>query len=245
MKTGVSYRHQYETSQVPNFGVFPLAASLTADTYLSPNTAVSGAAWATFLLGALDSTTKATYFAPRSTKMDQYGVYFQDDVKVSRRLTLNLGLRYEYETAPSERDYRLSRLLDLSSPIPEMQANAPVIPNAVRAFSNITPQYNGAWVYTDKSHPGIYSPPKNLFLPRVGIALRLNDKTALRAGYARYAIPLQSVFAYAWTFPSNDGFGAETLALSTLQGIPQSVLSDPFPASANPLILPAGKSRGR
>ena len=39
----------------------------------------------------------------------------------------------------------------------------------------------------------MYTPPKNLFLPRLGLALRFNDKTALRAGYARYAIPLQAV----------------------------------------------------
>jgi hypothetical protein len=245
MKTGVSYRHQYETSQLPNFGSFPFSAALTADTYLAPNTALSGDPWATFLLGALDSTTKVNYFSPRSTKMDQYGFYFQDDFKLNRRVTLNLGLRYEYETAPSERNYRLSRLLDLANPIPEMQANPPVIPADVRAFANITPQYNGAWLYTDEDNPGMYDPPRNLFLPRIGVAVRLTDRTALRAGYARYAIPLQAVFAYAWTFPSNDGFGAETTALPVLQGVPQSVLSNPFPSDANPLILPVGKSRGR
>jgi hypothetical protein len=245
MKTGVSYRHQYETSQLPNFGVFPFSAALTANTYLAPNTAVSGDPWATFLLGAMDSTTKVNYFSPRSTKMDQYGLYFQDDFKVSRRVTLNLGLRYEYETAPSERNNRLSRNLDLSVPIPEMQAYPPVIPAEVLAYGNMNHKYNGAWNYTDENSSGMYTPPRNLFLPRVGLALRLNDKTALRAGYARYAIPLQAVFAYAWTFPSNDGFGAETNALPVLQGVPQSVLSDPFPVDGNPLILPVGKSRGR
>lgn len=250
MKVGASYRHQYETSQLPSFGNFPFTAAPTASTYLSPNTAVNGDAWATFLLGALENTatantTKATYNAPRSTKMDQYGFFFQDDFKISRRVTLNLGLRYEYETAPSERQNQLSRYVDLNNPIPEMQATPPVIPSEVSAISNIPYQYNGAWVYADDSHPGMYNPPRNLFLPRAGIAVRLNDRTALRAGYARYAIPLQAVFGYAWALPSNDGFSAATDALPSLQGRPQSVLSDPFPANANPLILPLGKSLGR
>src|SRR6185312_12909781 len=128
--------------------------------------------------------------------------------------------------------------------IPEMQSSPPPIPSSVSSLNNVPYQYNGAWVYADSSHRGMYDPPRNLFLPRAGIAFKINDKTVLRAGYARFAIPLESIFGYAWNLPANDGFNASTTASPVLQGVPTASLSDPFPAS-NPLILPVGKSLGR
>ena len=63
-----------------------------------------------------------------------YGGYVNDDWKITRDLTLNLGLRYEYEQSWRETEDRSVRPLDLTSPIPEFQgANAPQIPAAVRA----------------------------------------------------------------------------------------------------------------
>ena len=80
-------------------------------------------------------------------------------------------------------------------------------------------------------------------LPRLGLALRINDRTALRVGIARYLTPanLQTQIIATYPYP---GFSASTTAAPALQGVPQAVLSDPFPAS-NPLILPLGKSLGR
>lgn len=244
IKVGASFRHAYETSQLPNLGTFPFTAALTADTFVSPNTALRGDPWATFLLGALDSTTKVNDITPKNTSMNQYGFFFQDDYKLNRRITLNLGLRYEYETAPVEAQNRLTRYLDLTNPIPEMQSTPPAIPPSVSSLNNVPYQYNGAWVYADSNHRGIYNPPRNLFLPRAGLAFKINDKTVLRAGYARFAIPLQSIFGYAWNLPANDGFNATTTASPVLEGVPTALLNDPFPAS-NPLILPVGKSLGR
>jgi hypothetical protein len=128
MKAGMAYRHAYEYSQLPNLGSFPFTADFTAETYNAPNTLLYGSSWATFLLGSINNSLTANYVSPRYTKQDQYGLFFQDDFKLNRRVTLNLGLRWEYETAPSERLGRLARELDLTSPIPEFQANPPVMP---------------------------------------------------------------------------------------------------------------------
>lgn len=245
MKFGMAYRHAYEYSQLPNLGSFPFAANYTAETYNAPNTLLYGSAWATFLLGAIDNSLTANYVSPRYTKQDQYGLFFQDDFKINRRITLNLGLRWEYETAPSERQGRLARMLDLTNPIPEFQSNPPVMPPQVASISGAPkPTYNGAWIYTTDDKPGLYNAPRRSFLPRVGVAIRANDRTAIRVGYARYAVPLMSVLGYSWILPSNDGYSQTSNGPVAVQGVPQGVFADPFPAT-NPLVLPVGRGAGR
>ncbi len=243
LKWGLEYRRHVADVHMPSLSSFSHSPALTADTFISPNTKLSGDTWATFLLGALDSSSVARYVTPQVTSMHYYAGYLQDDFKVHRNLTLNLGLRYEYSTPPVEENDKLSRYLDLNNPIPEMQANPPVIPAEVRAIANIPYRYNGAWVFTDSSHRGMYRTLKTVFIPRAGMALRLNDRTALRIGYARYVTPPQSQIPLLEGLPT-DGFNASTAAAPALEGVPQAKLQDPFPAS-NPLILPVGKSLGR
>jgi len=246
LKFGMAYRHAYEYSVLPNLGAFPFTANMTAETYNAPNLLLNGSAWATFLLGYIDNSLNAQYVSPRYTEQDQYGVFFQDDFKLNRRVTLNLGLRWEYETAPSERLRRLSRFLDLTNPIPEFQgANRPVMPPQVAAIPGaVQPTYNGAWIYTTDQNKGLYNASARNFLPRLGVAIRANDRTAVRIGYARYAVPLMSVFGYSWRLPATDGFSAISNGPPQLLGVPQGVFSNPFPAS-NPLVLPKGNSEGR
>jgi hypothetical protein len=243
LKWGMEYRKHVADVHMPSLTSFSFGPALTADTFISPNTRLSGDTWATFLLGALDSSSVARYVTPQITSVRYYAGYIHDDFKVSRNLTLNLGLRYEYETPPVENDDMLSRYLDLQNPIPEMQASPPVIPAEVKAIASIPYRYNGAWVFTDSANRGMFNTRKTVFAPRVGLALRLNDKTALRVGYARYVTPPQSQTVLVLGLPT-DGFNASTSVAPVLEGIPQATLSDPFPAT-NPLILPVGKSLGR
>ncbi|MCI0623539.1 MAG: TonB-dependent receptor [Acidobacteria bacterium] len=72
-------------------GLNPLAASATA-----------GDAFASFLLG-LGTGTHTRFFKVLSTQNYYWGFYLADDFKVSSKLTLNLGLRYELETPRTER----------------------------------------------------------------------------------------------------------------------------------------------
>ena len=172
-----------------------------------------------------------------------YAPYIQDDFKLNRRITLNLGMRYEYETAPADAQNRISRFLDLSSPIPEFQANLPKIPADVIAVANIPYKWNGAWVFASSDSPGMFHSNRLGFMPRAGIALRVTEKMSIRVGYSRNVVPPSQMQPFQASITLY-GYTAKTTVAPSLQGVPGGHLSDPFPAT-NPLILPTGKSLGR
>jgi hypothetical protein len=222
---------------------FDFSAAQTADTFITPDTRVRGYQWASFLLGALDGTSQAQTIAPLDLRSNFYSLYAQDDIRLTRNITLNVGLRYELETGLRDTGNRLSRFLDLTNPIPEMQANPPAIPESAARLNNVPYHFNGAWHFTDDENPNAYTAPRNRFMPRAGVAIRLNDKTAVRIGFARYVIPSEVITGTLDALPTY-GFNAATSVEPVLQGIPGARLSNPFPAS-NPLIEPTGRSRGR
>ncbi|MCS7025798.1 MAG: TonB-dependent receptor [Bryobacteraceae bacterium] len=243
-KVGGEWRSQRVVAVRPRPVAFDIRPEMTAATFLNPDLNLSGDAWATLLVGAIDNNTLIQNLPIQLHRNTFYGLYFQDDLKLTQKLTLNLGIRYEYESPMVDPQNRLSRYLDLTSPIPEFQGpNTPVLPAAAQALRTSDPIYNGAWIFTDSKNRGSWNAQKLLFMPRVGLAYRLNDKTALRLGWARYLVPptltdgldvLGSVF-----YP---GFEATTRGLPLLTGVPQSRLSNPFPGGLVPVI---GKSLGR
>ncbi len=240
MKFGASLRHEWEYTSLPDPMSFSFGAGDTANTFLSPNTALSGDPWATFLLGSVGGY--ASYTPTIFSRENQWAAYFQDDIKLTRNITLNLGLRYEYESPIYDDQNRWSRYVDLTSPIPEMQSNPPQMPAEVTQYG-VSYKYNGAWNFTDSSNRGVYQTSKNLFLPRIGAAIRINDLTAIRVGYARYASTILAVIGPVWSIPQA-GYNARTDVAPALQGIPQTTISNPFPAT-NPIIMPLGNSLGR
>jgi len=193
----------------------------------------------------MDSNSSTNSIPYQHLKSTFFGYYVQDDFKINSRLTVNLGLRGEYSGPLVDIDNRLTRRLDLTTPIPALSgANTPVLPAAVTSLRTSSPIYNGAWIFTDSSHPGNWDPPKVLLEPRLGMALKVNDKTAIRAGWARFITPatLTSGFASNLLGSVNyDGFSAVTTSVAALQGVPQEVFSNPFPTG---LVPPAGKSYG-
>ena len=243
MKYGFEFRRSFGYISYPNPWTFNFGSELTADTFIQPNTALSGSPYATFLLGALGSDSSASYISPHEPRVNAYAGFFQDDIKLTQRLTLNLGMRYEYSGAITDANNRISRYLDLSNPIPEMQATPPSIPAEVTGISSIPYQWNGAWNFADGGNPAIFRTNKLGFMPRAGLAFKVNDKTVLRVGYARYVIPVAMTQPFQSSFPIY-GYTASTTVAPTLQGVPGGKLTDPFP-STNPLILPTGSSLGR
>jgi hypothetical protein len=226
-----------------NLTVFNFQPALTANTFLSPNTKLVGDEFATFLLGALNNDSRATFNANRQPRTQYYAGYVQDDYKVTKRLTLNLGLRYELETAWHDPDSKMSRFVNLSVPNTAMTAQPPVFPAAVLALRTAAPPNTGQWIYTDSSNAAFNSPKLN-FMPRIGMAFRLNNLSAIRAGFATYIVPLELNGAANFLNPPYPGFDASQLALPLNQGIPVESFADPFAAGVNPLIPAIGKGFG-
>ena len=73
---------------------------------------------------------------------------------------------------------------------PLVRIDCAAIPADLLALS--TPTYNGAWVFTDSKNRKAWTTQKTILLPRVGAAFRVNDKTALNIGFARYVVPVVS-----------------------------------------------------
>jgi hypothetical protein len=245
LKTGAEWRFLRPTGGAARSTQFVFGKSLTANSPNSPNTRAYGDGYATLLLGGIGDDSNAQVTPTTRPNVHYWGFFVQDDFKVTSRLTLNLGLRYEYEIAPYDRggEYRLSRPFDRTSPIPEMQTTPPVIPELARSLMNQPYQFNGAWRFTDADNRGMWNPRSLNLLPRAGFAFRIDDRTAIRAGYARYLTPasIQVPIIGALPYP---GFSGRTDVAPVLEGRPQAYWSDPFPAS-NPLIPVQGKALGR
>jgi outer membrane receptor protein involved in Fe transport len=121
--------------------------------------------YATFLLGQMSGYGKSVQFEEMTGRENQYGLYLADRWQVSEKLTVNLGLRYEYYPLMSRSDRGLE-LLD---------------------YDTFTIKLGG--LGGNPKELGI-EVDKLLFAPRVGIAYRLNDNTVFRAGVGRTFNPL-------------------------------------------------------
>ena len=104
-------------------------------------------------------------------KSKDTGFYIQDDWKVNQRLTVNMGLRYEWSTPFNERFDRLQW--------PDFSADTGV---DVPGLGRLT----GTTIFAGDNGKRSVSPDWNNFGPRLGFAYRLNDKTVLRGGAGLY-----------------------------------------------------------
>jgi outer membrane receptor protein involved in Fe transport len=120
---------------------------------------VTGIGIADFLLG-YPSGAQLTNLAVVDARLKMYSAFFQDDWKVTPKLTLNLGVRYDYATWPYEGADRLTNLDPLTG-LKFTPANSTVGRSLVK-------------------------PDKNNIAPRMGIVYQLTPETIVRLGYGRF-----------------------------------------------------------
>ncbi len=180
LKAGINYtRRQYEqNASNPTNGNADFWPDLTA----SQDVKGSGNSFATLLLGYPSYIRRGRGIPDARGRQNAIETFFQDDWRVTDRLTINLGIRYEFHNAPYDANDRLGNLL-----ITRDEATGEVKAQLMWAGVNPLP---------DPQTGQVNSPPRRLgygralkrsdyndFGPRVGIAYQLNNKTVIRTGF--------------------------------------------------------------
>lgn len=228
-KFGVDYRlgRIHTVSPGSNaVGTFNFNPTFTQANPFDPRSAdSSGSAMASLLLG-LAASGNFGYNSPTSIQNHYWGLFAQDDWKVTRTLTLNLGVRYELETPFTERydraGYRFDENARLPVQIPSMDLRGGIL------FAGVD------------GNPRRLPVDKNNFGPRLGFAWSATPRTVVRGGYGVF----YSIVSMATTFFGGLGvFNAVTPYVGTLDNgaTPFTTLADPFPQG---LRQPIGRAAG-
>ncbi len=194
--------------------------------------ALSGNSIASWLLGTPSSGSSVNNLFPTFHYL-YFAPYVQDDWKVTRKLTINLGLRWDFNVPPNERYNRMNRGFDANivNPVDAMVNHAQFPDLPVLRGSLLFAGVNGA----PRNAADLY---KKAIQPRFGFAYHLANRLAVRGGWGRYYLN-----------PSNDylqtnGYSATTSLINTLDSgrtfLP-NLINNPFPDG---LQMPSGSSLG-
>jgi hypothetical protein len=225
VKAGVEYRKLYMNQWregVPS-GSFNFDEGWTQRDPVR-RTSTEGFGLASMLLG-LPSGGQQSLLLDQALASSYWAGFVQDDFRVSKHLTLNIGLRYEVDIPRTERYNRMSYFdLSASSPI---AGQVPGYPNLV-----------GSMEFTDANHRRQTPTDLNNVSPRFGFAYRIGSKMVARGGYGlMYApSPMQSGTQNA----GFEGFDSTTNMIVSLDGrTPIAYLRNPFPDGFAKALGPA------
>jgi hypothetical protein len=164
------------------------------------------------------NSVNVSNFGGLSSKRSYWGGFFQDDWKVNSKLTLNLGLRWEWFSPTGER-YDAQANFVPGNPNDGAQYLVPASrqnnPGLSPSFNQLLAQDGIKLVYTNQYGSGLADTQKKNFAPRFGIAYKANSRTVIRAGYGIYygafenrggypSLGYNYPFQYSFAFPSPD-----------------------------------------
>lgn len=234
IKAGIDIRRiHYIIRNTGNILYFNATAAPTQRLW-NQSEANAGDPYASFLLGIVSGS--AFYPVYPFNRQWYVAPYIQDDWKVTRRLSLNLGLRWDYNGPPDEKWNRLNRGFNPNAPSPIAQQ----IPAAMLELYPQLRNLKGGLEFA-----GVGGNPRivanrdwNNIQPRVGVAYQLASRVVMRGGYGLYYMnPNNNYLQYA-------GFSISTPLVNSLDGgrtYIQHVLSNPFPDGVK---TPPGASLG-
>ncbi len=218
----------------------PQSGSAGAYTFTGQNTSAAGTsvsangplAIADLLVGQPSTATMQINAGPFYNRETYNSVFVQDDFRMSSKLTLNFGLRYELE----EGQYEASNKYNVGFN-PNATGNFTAAAGAVTTKGGLDfAGVNGAPVHCCDNG-------KNHFSPRIGAAYQLNGKTVMHTGYGIFFAPvgINTAATQGYSQVSTYTIGAITaVPLTTGAG---AYLSSPF-NGGTALLQPSGSSLG-
>lgn len=234
-----SFGNRFATDIAPDFN-FGTSASFLRGPLDNAAAAPLGQDLAAFLLGIpAGSMSRSASFAAQDKF---FGFFIQDDFKLSPKLTLNVGLRYELETPITERYNRLVAgfAFDQANPL-EAAAKAAYANNPIPELPAAQFRVLGGLQYVNQNgnSRSPFKGEKNNFLPRFGLAWQPFEKLVVRGGYGIF----YDTLGVNTTAPIQTGFSQSTPIQASLDnGVSYiATLANPFP---NGLIAPPGSSAG-
>lgn len=199
---------------------------------------------AAFLMGIPSTNTNSLIDNPTEYEVSSayHGFFIHDDFRVNSKLTLNLGIRYEFESGYTEKQGRMVIDFDraVTSPIraqavTNYNANVPSgVP--IDVFQNLS----GGFVFASDQSTANQKTDKNNWQPRIGFSYAPNNKTVIRGGFGIFTAPFQIVTQSAVFQP---GFSSPTtFTASTNNGLTfAGTLQNAFP---NGIAASPGNAQG-
>ncbi len=214
--------HEYRDTE----GQYDFAANFTQGPNPSTASSTAGNGFASLLLGT-GSGDLIQDFKDVATQSYYFAWYAQDDWRISKKLTLNLGVRYDLDTPRTDRYNRMNYF-------------NPTIASPLAGPAQL-PGLDGGLVFVGANGANRYQYNWELgkVAPRFGFAYQLDDKTVVRGGWGLvYGPSPQQAAGTVGPF----GYRVESLWVSSLDGItPSNTLSNPFPQGFQP---PPGAAGG-
>lgn len=187
-KGGLEFRHLQSSA----FGSFVPFGQLTFGSVFSSNPAQptgSGNVMADLLLGYPQTIQLDTQFSPLYPRQNLYGAFFQDEFRVTRSLTLNLGLRYELFEPVTDKYDRISNP-NIANPNGQFFVAAPngSIPSYVQQEIDQFPvsKEQAASMFVPVKSNSLANTPHLDFSPRFGFSWQPGNDTVVRGGFGVY-----------------------------------------------------------
>jgi hypothetical protein len=232
-KVGADYRNIGTKTQsfAGGSGTFFFDRLYSSSNPLTANNTSGGNAMANLLLGYPSgdpgNQSTATLSSPFNVFTNYFGVYAQDDWRVSPKLTLNYGLRLEHEDGLREENDGFTVGFDRTinpggalGAIVNPLTGQPIRGGLMYAGVNGNNDYQG-------------NPPGMKVSPRIGAVYSINPKTVIRSGFGVYWAPWNYQAVGAANY-GNVGFTQQTF-ISQGQFIPTTNLTNPFPGGLVPI----------
>jgi hypothetical protein len=247
INVGWDERRYWTTTAGPAYtsGRFTFNNSFTRSTDNDSTASNWGLSWAAFMMGlpssmSVDTNDSGLWSVP------WHGGWVQDDWRVTDKLRISIGFRFEWEQGMTERfnrgwagGFNNTYRYPFSDAVEAAYGKNPIPELAASAF-----QVQGTGYYLGQNGPRTLTNSIFNYLPKFGVVYQLPGRTVLRAGYGQYADtfnannsrPSQSGFSQPTsTTMTNDNGLTFCCGLGAASGLSSSrtPLTDPFPVRAD------------